>query len=51
MPFSKRIKKGKNRGKYRSKRSGKIYTQKQVKAYYATGGWKRPVKKRRRRKR
>lgn len=39
MPFKKV---GKN--KYKSP-SGKIYTKKQVRAYYATGGWSRPVKK------
>ena len=39
MPF-KKITAGKNKGKYRSP-SGKVYTPKQVKAYYATGGWKR----------
>jgi hypothetical protein len=49
MPF-KKIRKGKGRGKYRSP-SGRIYTSKQVRAYYATGGWKRPVRKRRRRRR
>ena len=45
MPF-KKITKGKNRGKYRSP-SGRVYTAKQVRAYYATKGWKRPVRKRR----
>ena len=40
MPF-KRIKKGKNKGKYKSP-SGKTFTKKQVQRYYATGGkWKR----------
>lgn len=43
MPFTK-IKKGKGRGKYKSP-SGKIYTLKQMKAYYATKGWKRKPKK------
>ena len=43
MPFTK-IKTGKDKGKYRSDK-GKLYTSKQVKAYYATGGWKRAVKK------
>jgi hypothetical protein len=47
MPFSK-IRKGKGRGKYRSS-SGRIYTARQVRAYYATNGWKRPVRKRRKR--
>lgn len=37
MPFKK------SNGKYKSP-SGKTYTAKQVKAYYATGGWKRKVK-------
>jgi len=46
MPF-KRITHGKNKGKYRSPRSGKIYSFKQVKAYYATKGWKRKPRKRR----
>jgi len=44
MPF-KRITKGKNKGKYRTP-SGKVYTAKQVKAYHATGGWKRKSRKR-----
>jgi len=39
MPFKKT---GKN--SYRSP-SGKKYTKKQVKAYYATSGFKKPVKK------
>lgn len=44
MPF-KKITHGKNKGKYRS-RSGKLYTKKQVNAYYATDGFKRSLKKR-----
>ncbi len=39
MPF-KKITKGKSKGKYKSP-SGRVYTSKQVKAYYATSGWKR----------
>jgi hypothetical protein len=35
-------------GKYKTP-SGRTYTRRQVKAYYATGGWKRPVRKQRRR--
>lgn len=46
MPF-KKITSGKKKGKYRSP-SGRTYTSKQVKAYYATGGWKRPVRRKRR---
>jgi hypothetical protein len=46
MPFTK-ITKGKGRGKYRSP-SGRIYTAKQVRAYYATGGWKRKVRRKKR---
>ena len=38
MPF-KKITHGKNKGKYKSE-SGKIYTKKQVRAYYATNGFK-----------
>ena len=37
MPFTK-IKKGKNRGKYRSP-SGRIYTGKQVRLYYSYDGF------------
>lgn len=44
MPFTK-ITSGKNKGKYRSP-SGRIYTARQVRAYYATDGWQRPVRKR-----
>ena len=43
MPFKKI---GKN--KYKSP-SGRIYTEKQVKAYYATDGWKKQVRRQRRR--
>lgn len=45
MPFV-RITSGKNKGKYRSE-SGRIYTQKQVAAYYATNGFKRKPRKNR----
>lgn len=48
MSFVK-IKSGKNRGKYRSP-SGRIYTARQVKYYYASSGFKRPPQKRRQRK-
>lgn len=44
MPF-KRIKSGKNRGKYRSPR-GNVFTASQVRLYYAKGG-KFPKRKRR----
>ncbi len=44
MPFKKV-----GRNKYKSP-SGKTYTTKQVKAYYATGGFKKPVKKKGRKK-
>jgi len=43
IPFRK-ITKGKDVGKYKSQ-YGKIYTLKQLRAYYATKGWKRKVKK------
>lgn len=44
MPFYK-IKSGKNKGKYRSK-SGRKFTGKQVKLYYATKGFtKKPKRK------
>jgi hypothetical protein len=43
MPFTK-ILRGKNQGKYTSE-SGRIYTLRQIRAYYATGGWSRPVRK------
>lgn len=36
MPF-KRIKRGKGRGKYRSP-TGRTFTKKQIKMYYAKGG-------------
>ena len=39
MPFSK-ITSGKNKGKYQSP-SGRIFTAKQVKMYYATKGFKK----------
>ena len=48
MPF-KRITSGKNKGKYRSP-SGRIYTAKQVRAYYATKGWQRQPRKTKRKK-
>jgi len=38
MPFKKR-------GKKYVSPSGKTYTKKQVRAYHATGGWSRKVKK------
>ena len=44
MPF-KKITKGKNKGEYRSP-SGKIFTKKQVKFYYATNGTFKKRKKR-----
>lgn len=43
-PFAK-IVRGKNKGKYRSKESGKIYSPKQLRAYFATKGWKRKPRK------
>jgi hypothetical protein len=43
MPFEK-ILRGKNKGKYRSE-SGRIYTPRQLRAYFATDGFKRPVRK------
>lgn len=43
MPF-KRVKSGKAKGKYKSP-SGRVFTGKQVKAYYATGGFKRAPRK------
>jgi hypothetical protein len=45
MPFKKV---GRNR--YKSP-SGRTYTKRQVRAYYATDGWKKPVRKKRRKKR
>ena len=51
MPWGPVIKAGKNRGKRRSK-SGKLWTQRQIRAYKATGGFKRkPLKLGRLRKR
>ena len=44
MPF-KKITSGKNKGKYRSP-SGRIYTARQVRAYYATKGFKRKPRRR-----
>jgi hypothetical protein len=35
--------------KYKSP-SGRTYTKKQVRAYYATKGWSRPVRKKRKRR-
>jgi hypothetical protein len=46
MPF-KLIGKGVKRGKYRSP-SGRVFTKKQVIAYYATDGFKRPARSKRR---
>lgn len=46
MPFKKIS--GKGRGKYRSP-SGRTFTRKQVIAYYATGGFKKPVRNRKKR--
>ena len=43
MPFKMPFKKI-SKNKYKSP-SGRKYTAKQVKAYYATGGWKRKPKK------
>ncbi len=43
MPFTK-ITEGKNAGKYITE-SGRIYTLRQIRAYFATGGWKRPVRR------
>jgi hypothetical protein len=42
MPFTKTA-----RNKYRSP-SGRVYTARQVRAYYATSGWKRKPRKTRR---
>jgi len=44
MPFKKIIR-GKNKGNYRSKESGKIYTPRQLRAYFATKGFKRKPRK------
>ena len=43
MPFKKR-------GRHYYSPSGRKYTARQVRAYYATGGWKRKVRKRRRKR-
>ncbi len=43
MPFTK-ITTGKNAGKYITP-SGRIWTLKQIRAYFATGGWQRPVRR------
>lgn len=43
MPWTK-ITSGKNKGKYKSS-SGRTWTQKQIAAYKATGGFKRKPKK------
>lgn len=43
MPF-KKITSGKNKGKYKSP-SGRVWTAKQVRAYKATGGFKRKPRK------
>jgi hypothetical protein len=45
MPF-KKINKGRNRGKYRSP-SGRVFSRRQVRAYYATKGFRRKPRKRR----
>ena len=44
MPF-KKIKRGKNKGKYRSP-SDRVYTARQMRAYYATKGFKRKPQRR-----
>ncbi len=36
---------------YKRRKGGRTYSFKQIKAMYATGGWARPVRKRRRSKR
>ena len=41
MPFTK-ITRGKNKGKFRTP-EGRIWTLKQVRTYYVTDGFKRPV--------
>jgi hypothetical protein len=43
MPF-KKITTGKNKGSYKTP-SGRVFTPKQVKAYYATDGFKKKGKK------
>lgn len=46
MPF-KKISRGKGRGKYKSP-SGRVFTKKQVRLYYATGGtFKRGARRKR----
>lgn len=47
MPFTK-IKRGKGRGKYRSP-SGRVYTIKQVRLYYATKGFTKKLRRRKKR--
>jgi hypothetical protein len=47
MPFTP-ITLGRNRGKYKSP-TGRIFTGRQIKAYYATKGFKRPVRSKGRR--
>lgn len=49
MPF-KKITRGKSRGKYRSP-SGRVFTKKQVRMYYATKGFRKNLIRRRRRRR
>jgi hypothetical protein len=41
MPFVK-ILEGENKGKYRTP-SGRVWTLKQIRAYFATNKWSRPV--------
>lgn len=48
MPF-KKITRGKKKGKYRSP-SGRTFTAKQVRLYYATNGFKRKPRRKRRRR-
>lgn len=43
MPF-KKITKGKGKGKFKSP-SGRVWTKKQIRLYYATGGFARKPKK------
>lgn len=45
MPF-KKIGRGKNKGKYRSP-SGRVYSKKQVRMYYATNGFKKRARRKR----
>jgi hypothetical protein len=49
MPFT-RIKRGKKRGKYRSP-SGRVFSRKQIKLYYATKGFQKRLMRRKRKKR